>query len=359
MDVIGSLSRCLLPRLGVVLLVLSCGCSPGYVLRGAYEQAKILSGRRAISSVMSDGEVANETKEKLAFVVGARGFAQEMGLNPGGSFTSYVEVSRDPLAWVVVASRKDAFQLFTWWFPIVGEVPYKGFFDKEDAEAQVAQLGKEGYEGSIRGTEAFSTLGWFNDPVVSTTLKAPPTRVVNTIIHESVHSTVWIKGSVAFNESLANFIGATGAVAYFTEKLRACETSGGACEQERRWLQATERERSFQFELSRVVESLYDSLDALYKDNSRTFAGKMGDRQEIFERAVTPLRATYPSMTVLKTMNNADIIQLKLYLTKLSLFDVLYKKHGSQWGPFLKSIREIQKAVEEGEGKDPFELLAG
>ena len=343
--------------MGAAVLLLSGGCSPGYVLRAAYEQGKILAGRRKIPCVMEDPEVAQGTKEKLSYVVDARRFGHEMGLNPGGSFTSYVEVSRDPLAWVVVASRKDAFKLFTWWFPVVGEVPYKGFFEKEDAEAQVAELQGEGYEGSIRGTEAFSTLGWFNDPVVSTTLKAPPTRIVNTIIQESVHSTVWIKGSVPFNETLANFVGSTAAVEYFTHKLATCASASQPCDQERQRLLAIQREHAFQFELSEVVELLYDQLDTLYKDETLSFDQKMTRRQEIFEQQVAPLRARYPTMTLLKAVNNADIIQLKIYLTKLALFRTLFEKQGKEWKRFLDSMRAIHDTIDSGEGRDPFVVL--
>lgn len=348
-------------RLGVILgifaLISSTGCSPGYVLRGAYEQGKILIARRDIDKVIEDPETPQEQRAKLQLVLDARAYAQGMGLDPGGSFTSFAEVSRDPLAWVVVASRRDAFALYTWWFPIVGTVPYKGFFEKEDAEAQVKELGAEGWETSMRGTEAFSTLGWFNDPVVSTTLKSAATRIANTVIHESVHSTVWIPGSVAFNETLANFIGSQGAVTLFAARFVTCREAGHACELETQQLHAAQKELAFQFEIGVLIDSLYDTLDALYKDPSRSSEDKIVQRVGIFNALMSPFRQKFPTVTILKEVNNADIIQMKLYLSKISLFRELLAKQQGDWGAFIASIRKIQQAIKADPSKDPFAVL--
>src|SRR5690606_33281988 len=112
---------------------------------------------------------------------------------------------------------------------IVGSVPYKGFFEKEDAEHAAQKLELAGFETWVRGTDAFSTLGWFDDPVLSTTLSNSIPSIVDTVIHESVHSTVWIKGRVDFNESLANFIGGQGAYQFFKEKYELCQSEDPGC----------------------------------------------------------------------------------------------------------------------------------
>ena len=349
--------RRLVALCGGLAIIASAGCSPGYVLRAAYEQSKILVARRDIEKVIEDPATPNDQRMKLRVVVDARTYAQEMGLNPGESFTSFAEVSRDPLAWVVVASRRDAFAMYTWWFPVVGTVPYKGFFDKADGEAQVKELEQQGYEASMRGTEAFSTLGWFNDPVVSTTLKNSPVRIANTVIHESVHTTVWIPGGVPFNESLANFIGSEGAVSFFASRLDACKAAGRACEVEANELSVAKKDYAFQFELAEVVNSLYESLDTLYKDTSLSSAEKIRRRVEVFNGVMGPFRQRFPTLSILKEVNNADIIQLKLYLTKMWLFRELFVRKERQWAPFMDTIREIQKRIEADPSKDPFVVL--
>jgi len=351
------LSRRLASLLGGVVIAASAGCSPGYVLRAAYEQSKILVARRDIDSVLEDPATPDDQRAKLHVVRDARKYAQEMGLNPGESFTSFAAVSRDPLAWVVVASRRDAFAMHTWWFPIVGTVPYKGFFDKADAEAQVKELEQQGYEASMRGTEAFSTLGWFNDPVVSTTLKNSPIRIANTVIHESVHTTVWIPGGVPFNESLANFVGSEGAVSFFVSRLERCRALGARCEVEQQQVTAAKKDYAFQFELAEVIASLYESLDSLYKDSALSSAEKINRRVEVFNAIMGPFRQRFPTLSILKEVNNADIIQLKLYLTKIWIFRELFVRKERQWGPFMDAIREIQKRIDAEPSKDPFVVL--
>lgn len=341
----------------LTLSVVTAACSPGYVLRAAYEQSKILAARRDIDSVLSDPTTAPNDREKLQLVKEARTYAQSIGLSPGGSFKSYAEVSRDPLAWVVVASRRDAFSLYTWWFPIVGSVPYKGFFAKEDAESQIKELEAEGYESSMRGTEAFSTLGWFDDPVVSTTLKNPPLRIANTVIHESVHSTVWIPGHVAFNESLANFVGSQGSIAFFAAQLGECRRASTSCEHLEKQLIAVRKESVFQYELAELIEAVYRDLDALYKRKDLSSDEKVQRRAEVFFNATEPFRRAHPAVKVLKEVNNSEVIQLKLYMTKLTLFRKLFDLKSGDWRAFIQAIREIKEKVDDDPLKDPFDVL--
>ena len=115
-------------------------------MQAAYEQSKILAGRRPISEVIEDPSIASDDKLKLCLVEKAREFTRAMTLEPGDTFTSYTELDRDPVAWVISASGKDAFDIYIWWFPIVGYVPYRGYFDKEDAIAASAKLLQENGE---------------------------------------------------------------------------------------------------------------------------------------------------------------------------------------------------------------------
>ena len=325
---------------GVLMMhALMAGCSPGYVLRAAYEQGKILSARRPINQVLLDPQTSSEDREKLGLVLDARSFAEKCGLTPGDSFTTY------------------SFSLHTWWFPIVGRVPYKGFFDKEDAQEELDALVKQGYEGSMRGTEAFSTLGWFNDPVLSTTLKNNPARIANTVIHESVHSTVWIPGSVAFNESLANFVGSVGGISFFNEQANACLKASRVCANEKARLEAAVRDEQVQYEVSRIVDRLYESLEKLYADPSLTSEEKIARRGGVFSEVVRPFRERYPNASILKEVSNADIIQLKLYMTKLPLFGRLYAQEHQSLPRFIDKIREVQRQVEADAAKDPFVVL--
>jgi predicted aminopeptidase len=200
-------------------------------------------------------------------------------------------------------------------------------------------------------------LGWFNDPVLSTTLKNPPSRIANTVIHESVHATVWIQGNVAFNETLANFVGMQGAIEFFTRQRVECLESKGACEIFEERLRSASRDKAFQLDFGDAVTEVISKLEALYGSADLSSERKIDRRQEVFSSAIAPFRAKYPKVSVLQQVNNAEIVQYKLYLTKLRLFEALFLQSGSSWSTFLDSIREIRDAVEKDPSKDPFALL--
>ena len=336
-------------------------------MRAAYEQGRILLGRRQIESVLTDTETPNEDKEKLAYVLKAREFATTIGLTPGDSFTAYSDIGKDTLAWIVVASKKDGFIPYTWWFPIVGTVPYKGFFNQTAAVEQAKKLESQGYESSVRGTEAFSTLGWFNDPVLSTTLRNPTFKIVNTVLHESVHATVWIPNNVPFNETLASFVGNQATVEFFKQDLFELSSKGSSekattdsqqnLNKIQGYLAASERDSSFQSEFAGVITKLYNELNQLYLNRSISTEDKLTQRTEVFNRCMMPFKSKYPRMTVLLSVNNAEIMQFMIYMTKYEIFEQLFIRVGQSWSNFFKEIQKIQKAVESEPLTDPFDML--
>src|SRR5688500_10314130 len=194
-------------------------CSPMYVIRAGIEEAKILSRRRPISDVLADPATVASTRAKLRLVVQARTYAdRQLGLDAGESYTTYSWVESDTLLMVVSAARKDRFVPYTWWFPIVGRVPYKGFFDFEDAYETARVLEAYGYHTHVRPSGACSTLGWFNDPVLHTVLRYSDVGLAATVVHEILHNSIFIPGQVGFNESFANFVGDRGAALFFCQR---------------------------------------------------------------------------------------------------------------------------------------------
>lgn len=333
-------------------------CNPLYVARAAVEETKILMSREAIVDVADDPEVSQTDREKLKLVLRAREFAQQkLNLEPRDSFTMYADIGREQLAWVLVASKKDAFELYNWWFPFVGTVPYKGFFDREDADSAAHDLEDEGFETRVRPTDAISTLGWFNDPLLSTTLKNQPAQIANTVIHESLHSTVWIPGHVDFNESLANFVGVIGAQRFAQYLVEQCPSDKPECtKQAKYFLDQTEQRIRFEFELADFVTSTYARLDQIYKANLSP-EQKLSEREKIFNECVAPLRTKYPAMQAFKSVNNAEIIQFKLYLTGLREFDQLYQKLDKDMPSFLDAMHKIAEQTGNDQNSLPFELL--
>lgn len=343
-------------RILIVLIpLLIAACSPFYVIRAAYEESKILLAREDIPEVIESPETDAEERRKLELVLAARSFGISIGLKPKDSFTQYTKVDRDILAWVLMAVKKDSFSLKTWWFPIVGSVPYKGYFGKNDAMRAARRLERKGYESWVRGTEAFSTLGWFNDPILSTTLRHSDLSIVNTVLHESFHSTLWIPNYVDFNESVANFIGFQATIDFYQKRLSDCKEDMSCSELEEKVKQAKVRKKQ-ELSIGAAIEKLFEALNKLYSSNSSS-EKKIAQREEVFNTYVSPLRAIYPKMKILKEINNAEILQLKLYLTRLELFERFFQKLGHSWPAFLTELEQVAEKIEDDSERNPFELI--
>ena len=327
------------------------GCSPFYVLRAAYEEGKILWRREPIADHLQKPELASDTREKLKLVLAVREYAREaLGLNVGGSYSSYSYVDRPDLSFILTAAPKTELKPYTWWFLIVGRVPYKGYFSKEDAEAAAAELRADGYDTNIRSAAAFSTLGWFDDPLLSHLLRYDKITLANVVFHELFHNTLYIKGAGAFNESVANFVGGRAAIDFFRDKL------GGGSDEHRRAQEAWEEELEF----SAFIEQLASELTSLYGRDT-PMQEKLRVREEVFtlgkQRWARRVEAK-PSRRFRnfskQPLNNAVMIHYLLYMKELWLFDALYKAQGND---LHKTIGVIRAAA--ADGGEPFEAVRG
>lgn len=328
-------------------VALSWGCSPGYVLRAGWEEARILSARRAIHEVVHDTTTPAPVRDKLRLVQDAREFAtRTLGLEAGDSFTSYVELERDTLLMVVNAAYEFRLAWKTWWFPIVGRLPYKGYFDFERAHAEAEKLRAAGYDTWVRPTSAFSTLGWFPDPLMSTTLRADSVGIVETVIHEITHTTFFPGGHARFNESFANFVGYRGAIDFFCGAMRddaLCATA------EDRWHDI----RVF----GRFFHSILDPLEALYATDLPPERMRREKRAVLrqaagrFEREVQgEFRSGRYRGLDPETVNNAWLLSRMLYYTRLDDFEELYVRSGD----LRSAVHSLIDAAREG---DPWSAL--
>jgi predicted aminopeptidase len=340
----------------MLLLLWTAGltaCSPLYVARAGLEEARILSRRRPIPRVIEDPATPAETRRKLALVLQARDFADHMlDLNAGESYTTYSYIDSDTLLLVVSGSRRDRFEAYTWWFPIVGRVPYKGFFRFADAHREAARLEQAGFDSYVRPAGAFSTLGWFNDPLLNTLLRYDDVTLVGTVIHELLHNTVFIPGQVAFNESFANFVGDRGAIEFF------CLREGPAaprCRQAQDGWADNLRYAAF-------LSSLVADLEAIYQREDLSFATKMEMREVVFADArrrftteVQPeLRTGAFGGFARRPLNNATLIGTRLYYDRLGLFEAVFQHYGGDYYATLHAIVEAARA----RPRDPYGATA-
>lgn len=326
------------------------GCSSLYILRAAYEEGKILWRREPIEEVLQRPDLDPETREKLRLVLAVREYARDsLKLRVRGSFSSTSFVDRPVLSYVLMAAPKTDLNPHTWWFPFVGRVPYKGFFSEEAAKAEAGQFQARGYDTTIRTAPAFSTLGWFDDPLLAHLLRYDKVTLAKLIFHELLHSTLFVSGAVDFNESLANFVGNRAAVLFFRD--RYGEGSPG----HRTAVNAWEEELEFSAFIAEVARSLQD----LYAKDL-AMGEKLALREEIFSqsrekwarrienRPMHQYRA-YSKLEV----NNAVVAHYLLYLRELPLFESLYEAQGKDLVP---SVQLVSEAIKKRSG-DPFESI--
>lgn len=200
--------------LGVVflLLVVVYFDMLSYGIKQGIGQFTIIHNAKPIETYLEDPEFPDSLKQKLRFIEKVRIYAiDSLGLYDSDNYKTLYDQKGEEIMWVVTASEAFRLKPKEWSFPILGNVPYKGFFDKEAAIALGKELKEEGYDVNIRNPGAWSTLGWFTDPILSGMLDHEEGDLASLIIHEMSHATIFVKDSVEFNENLATFIGDRGA----------------------------------------------------------------------------------------------------------------------------------------------------
>jgi predicted aminopeptidase len=206
----------------LALLLIACIWKIELVIYGIRQlkgQLSIIRNSVPIAEVLDDKELDSRHREKLLEASGIRIFAMDsLGLKDSKNYTTYYDQHGKPLMWVVTACLPYELKAKEWWFPMIGNVSYKGFFNETLAIREAQQVRDEGYETDIYSPAAWSTLGFFNDPIFSGMLKRGTGRIAELIIHELTHSTIYLKSSVEFNENLATFIGERGALYFLASK---------------------------------------------------------------------------------------------------------------------------------------------
>ena len=338
--------------LGVfAIVILVAGTRTGrYVARATWEEMRILHGRRPITDAISDSSLSPLTRGKLELVLAARTFAEDsLGLRTGESYTTFTQLERDTLVLVLNGSRRDLLERVTWWFPIVGTVPYKGFFDFEEAKAEARRMDEDGYDPYLRSASAFSTLGFFNDPLLSSTLRQDSIDLAGTVIHELTHNTFYAPGSAIFNESFANFAGSQGAIRFFAARGDSVEMRNAAA----RW----EDDKA----LSRYYGLLHQALDSAFDAHPDDSLARLTARDSIYARghrllldSIAPTIRTVPYAALERfRLNNASLLARLVYSTDLELFDEVLAHEGGDLPRALERILEIARA----DLDEPFEAL--
>jgi predicted aminopeptidase len=312
-----------------------------YLARAAYEEAKILARRRPISDILAEPATNATLRAKLRLVLDARQFAiDSLGLHADKEFSTFSRLDRDTLVLVLSAAYRDSLAFRTWWFPVVGRVPYKGFFDFDAGKREAKAVDAAGFDAVLRPASAFSTLGWFNDPLLPTTLSLDSLELANTIIHELVHTTYYAPGQAIFNESVANFVGSRGAERFF----RSRRQDGAAAETLRRW----DEERVY----ATFWTQLYASLDSAFAAHRGDRPARLLARDSVFARARRQLRAGLgPQVSAMDStaaarvrLNTASVLARRIYITDLDLFERVFAQQQGEIRPTIAALITLAKS---------------
>ncbi|MBI4539334.1 MAG: aminopeptidase [Gemmatimonadetes bacterium] len=349
----------------LLLLPLVSACSPLYVLRAGYHEARILAARRPIPKVIADPKTDEATRHKLRLALAARQFARDpLGLDADGSYTTFVRLNRDTLALILSGAQRDRLEPVTWWFPIVGRVPYRGYFGVKEALAAEEKLQEKGFDTYLRPTAAFSTLGWFGDPLLSTLLRYDDVGLVETIIHELTHNTLYLSGHTTFNESFATFVGNRGAIAFFCGgrhrgALDRAAPDGGDPER----CQLARDRWADELRFSAFIDGVADELRGLYATQDMTREEKLGRRESVFAAArrrfvadVQPgFRASRYAWFLETPLNNATLLARIRYYHRLADFDAALTRE-DELPAAIERIVASARALARND-RDPFEAL--
>lgn len=334
------------------ILLSGCGVDVGYVISAAAGQFNLLRNSISISEAIESGDFAADELAKLELITDARAYARDtLGLDVGNHFTLFYDSDGQPVAFNVSASQKDAFEPQTWWFPIVGTVPYLGFFDRTDADAEFDELAGDGLDVWMYEIDAYSLLDVLPTVLLSPMLERSEISLADVVFHELLHSTVWRPGDTTFNESLATFVGRRGAIQFLSDRYpNDPELVDTAIER----FVDTDRFNKFMLALFNELEVFYTS--------DLTGDDKVAGREAIYQAGrdrfaseVQPLMNNPEGYAWVENLptNNAYMLGIRRYNLDLEIFEQVFAATGEDWSA---SLLLFQTA---GQHTAPYDYLRG
>jgi predicted aminopeptidase len=325
-----------------VLLIMSvclqCRSLP-YYDQAINGQMEIMRNREPISDLVEDPETPAQLRKKLIFIQSVRAFAAtELHLPVDDHYLSYVALDRPYVVWNVFAAPQFSMSPKTWCFPIVGCVAYRGYFAEEDARSFGDTLQQEGYDVYIGGAIAYSTLGWFDDPVLSTFISLSEPDTAALIFHELAHGVLYVKDDTAFNESFATAVAQEG--------LRRWQASVNDPMGYEKWLERHRQRRKF----TALISKYRTRLEALYESHLPLTA-KREQKAVVFTQMRTEfsdLKTEHRGMAVYNAwfnypLNNAQLISVSTYHNWVPAFGRMLSESGGDLEKFFRKCGQLAK----------------
>ena len=316
------------------LLVSSCSTVKFYsqAMRG---QAEIMGGQRPVKEVLADPAETDLVKKKLRLALELREYAKTHLKLPGESFGTYTDLKRPFVVWVVYAAETFQTEPKQWWYPLVGKLAYRGFFSQEDARQEATKLKGEGYDVFAAGVEAYSTLGFFKDPILNTGLHRSDAEFAELIFHELTHARVFVPGDTDFNEAFATANAEAAVRHWLKSKGRHAE------------LRDYEKKLRLENTMIRLALETREKLRQLYAGPNPTLEAKNGLltrlQSQLASMGMKDKAADVKTGKELKLVwNNARLNTLSTYHTLVPGFERLLKQCGCDHEAFYKSVEDMK-----------------
>ena len=324
--------------LGLSMMIF-IGCeSVSFYHQLAFGQTQILLNRQAIDQLILDPSTDKELRGQLLKIESVKEYAESnLGLVTKGSFSSYVDLNREYVLWNVFASKPYSVEAVNRCYPIVGCVPYRGYFSRQGAISQAEKLAtQQGLETYVGGVPAYSTLGWFEDPILNTFVFWKDHELASLIIHEILHQNVWLKNDAQFNEGLANFVGDQAAVNW-VESRTSLESAEQFADRRNEWKlfkQFVVLAKGY------LREQFAASSNPVHLEAIKT-AGMERVRLCFRELKSFFPRATYEDLVNSDRFNNAFIASVGVYESNRFAFKRLYELSDRNWSVFFKEVEGL------------------
>jgi len=326
------LSAC---SLGLVVFLAGCRTAD-YYGQAMSGQMEIWRKQVPVEEIVSTSDEEAEIRRKLDLIQELRVYAtDELGLPAGDDYTKYADLGREHVVWNVVAAPEFSLESKSYWYPVVGSLEYRGFFKQEDAEAFAAELEADGYDVYIGGVDAYSTLGWFADPVLNTFMRYTDIELAELVFHELTHQRYFVSGETAFNEAMATAVSEEGT---------------------RRWLKATDNAEGLagyqdklgrKAQIYREIAATRSQLDLLYasslsegvmRDRKATAMSDLQDRL----RALSEGWGRRMEKAWLERMpNNAILNATATYYEYVPRFEQMIQEDDGDLNRFFERVREL------------------
>ncbi len=293
-----------------------------------------MASSRPVDEWLADPRTEPALRERLETARRIRDFAsRRLGLPDNGSYTSYAELGRPYVVWNVFAAPRFSVEPKKECFPFTGCVAYRGFYSQDEAQRHAARLREQGYDVHVGGVPAYSTLGWFDDPLLSTFMRYPETQVARLVFHELAHQVAYAKNDTTFNESFAVVVEEVGVRRWLEQEGRPAELAS--------FQAAQARKREF---ASRVKQTR-ERLAEVYRMDLPQEA-MLAAKRTAYEQ----LRSAYPAIVPAEA-NNAFLLSIALYTDLVPAFESLLAESGSL-EKFYERVKRL--AATERSIRDPW-----